>query len=47
MNYEKQIAELQEQIDMLKQNSGDMVNQLQAKIKKMTEDHEVSRTTME
>jgi hypothetical protein len=28
MNYEKQIAELQEQIDMLKQNSGDMVNQL-------------------
>jgi peptidoglycan hydrolase CwlO-like protein len=26
MNYEKQIADLQEQIDMLKSQSGDLVN---------------------
>lgn len=47
MNYEKIIAELQEQIDMLKSESGDLVNQLQAKIKKMSEDHETSKTQME
>ena len=44
MNYEARIADLQEQIDMLKSESGDLVNQLQAKIRQMTEDHEIKKT---
>ena len=47
MNYEKLIADLQEQIDMLKSESGDLVNQLQAKIKSMTAEHETTKTNME
>ena len=44
---EMKIKDLEAQIEMLKNQSGDLVNQLQAKIKQMTEDHEEGISNME
>lgn len=39
-DYEKRIKELEDQITMLRSESGDIVQQLENKIKQMSEDHE-------
>jgi len=44
VSYESKIADLESQIEMLKNQSGDLVNQLQAKIKKMGEDFDREKT---
>ena len=45
-DYEARIKELEDQINMLKDQSGDLVNQLQAKIKELMETHERQKTEM-
>ena len=45
--YEAKIADLESQIEMLRSQSGDLVNQLQAKIKEMTVNHDREKTEMD
>ena len=40
MEFLKQVADLEDQIAMLKNQSGDLVNQLQEKIKKMADEYQ-------
>ena len=47
ISYEAKIKDLESQIEMLKNQSGDLVNQLQQKIKEMGESHEREKTQME
>ena len=43
---EAKIKELEDQINLLKNQSGDLVTQLQAKIKELMETHERDKKTM-
>ena len=47
IGYEAKIKDLESQIDMLKSQSGDLVNQLQQKIKDMGEQFSREKTEME
>ena len=47
LEYERKIQELESQIEMLKNQSGDMVSLLQAKIKELNDTHERVKTEMQ
>ena len=46
ISYEAKIKDLESQIEMLKSQSGDLVNQLQEKIKQMMDQHDKEKTQM-
>ena len=46
-SFEQKIKELEEQIELLRNQSGDLVSQLQAKIKEMQQNFDREKTEME